>query len=147
MRIDTPFGPAWANVNPAGALTAFGFGEPRAAGPECARVRTQISEYFSGQRQVFELALDPAGSDFQKRVWAELMRVPFGTTISYAELAKRVERPGAARAVGKANATNPIALVVPCHRVIGSNGTLTGYAYGIPLKQELLNWEKSLKLA
>ncbi len=143
MRIETPFGPAWASVNDDGKLTAFGFGEPKQNGagenPEVAR---QSAEYFAGTRQVFELPLAPEGTSFQQQVWTELRRIGYGETITYAELAKRVGRPGAARAVGRANATNPIALVIPCHRVIGSNGELTGYAYGTGLKERLLNWER-----
>ncbi|MES1262692.1 MAG: methylated-DNA--[protein]-cysteine S-methyltransferase [Acidobacteriota bacterium] len=148
MKIATPFGPAWAAINKAGAVTAFGFGEttrhadPDSSGssPELAR---QLDEFFAGTRAQFDVPLAAKGSDFQKRVWEELRRIPVGQSISYAELAKRVGRPGAARAVGRANATNPIALLVPCHRVIGSGGKLTGYAYGVELKEKLLNWEKS----
>ena len=84
----------------------------------------------------------PRGTEFQKRVWSELVRVPYGETVSYAELAKRAGSPGAARAVGRANATNPIAIVVPCHRVIGADGSLTGYAYGVELKRGLLDLER-----
>src|SRR5438874_2089408 len=143
MHIETPFGPAWASVNGAGELTAFGFGEPTNNGsgenPEVAR---QLAEYFAGTRQAFDLALRPVGSAFQQQVWEELRRIGYGETITYAELAKRVGHPRAARAVGRANATNPIALVIPCHRVIGTNGKLTGYAYGTALKEQLLNWER-----
>jgi methylated-DNA-[protein]-cysteine S-methyltransferase len=143
MRIETPFGPAWASVNDTGELTAFGFGEPKKNGPgENPEVARQLGEYFAGSRQVFDLPLAPGGSSFQQHVWVELRRIGYGETITYAELAKRVGHPGAARAVGRANATNPIALVIPCHRVIGSNGKLTGYAYGTELKQRLLNWER-----
>src|SRR5579884_3238275 len=125
MRIETPFGPAWAAVNAAGAVTGFGFGEPKENGaPGDSRVARQIAEYFEGRRRVFDLPLAPEGTAFQKRVWAELLRIPFGETVSYAELAVRVGRRGAARAVGRANATNPIALIVPCHRVIGSDRKL-----------------------
>lgn len=148
MRIETPFGPAWAAVNAAGELTAFGFGEPKQnGGGENAEVARQAREYFAGTRQTFDLPLAPEGSAFQQQVWAELRRIGYGETISYAELAKRVGHPGAARAVGRANATNPIALVIPCHRVIGSNGKLTGYAYGTELKEQLLNWERLPKPA
>jgi methylated-DNA-[protein]-cysteine S-methyltransferase len=143
MRLDTPFGAAWATVNAAGGLTGFGFGEGVGSnGGYDPRVESQLREYFAGERQVFDLPLEAKGSDFQKRVWAELLRIPFGQTISYGELAARVGRPGAARAVGRANATNPIALIVPCHRVIGSNGKLTGYAFGNELKEKLLDWER-----
>jgi len=142
MTIETPFGMAWASVNAAGAVTRFGFGEPRGeATGYSAELARQLGEFFERKRQVFEVALEPEGSGFQKRVWDELLRIPFGNTISYAELAERVGRPGAARAAGRANATNPIALLVPCHRVIGSDGTLTGYAYGVDLKEKLLAWE------
>jgi methylated-DNA-[protein]-cysteine S-methyltransferase len=143
MRIETPFGPAWAAVNEAGALTAFGFGEPKQETGFSAALGDQLTEFFSGKRAQFELPLAPKGSEFQKQVWAELSRIPRGESISYAELARRVGRPGAARAVGRANATNPIALIVPCHRVIGSTGKLTGYAYGMELKEKLLNWERT----
>jgi methylated-DNA-[protein]-cysteine S-methyltransferase len=148
MQIETPFGPAWAAVNAKGELTAFGFGPPKQNGggenPEVAR---QAKEYFEGTRQHFDLPLAPEGSPFQQQVWAELRRIGYGETISYAELARRIGHPGAARAVGRANATNPIALVIPCHRVIGSNGKLTGYAYGTELKEQLLNWERLPKPA
>jgi methylated-DNA-[protein]-cysteine S-methyltransferase len=143
MRIETPFGPAWAAVNAAGELTAFGFGEPKQnGGGENPAIARQTAEYFAGTRQVFDLPLAPQGSTFQHQVWAELRRIAYGETITYAELARRIGHPGAARAVGRANATNPIALVIPCHRVIGANGNLTGYAYGTKLKEQLLNWER-----
>jgi len=143
MQIETPFGPAWATVNVKGELTAFGFGQPKQnGGAENPEVARQAKEYFEGTRQDFDLPLAPQGSPFQQQVWAELRRIGYGDTISYAELARRVGHPGAARAVGRANATNPIALVIPCHRVIGSNGKLTGYAYGTELKEQLLNWER-----
>jgi methylated-DNA-[protein]-cysteine S-methyltransferase len=143
MRIETPFGPAWAAVNAAGELTAFGFGEPKQnGGGENPAIARQTAEYFAGTRQVFDLPLAPQGSTFQHQVWAELRRIAYGETITYAELARRIGHPGAARAVGRANATNPIALVIPCHRVIGANGKLTGYAYGTKLKEQLLNWER-----
>lgn len=147
MTIATPFGPAWAAIGATGALEAFGFGEPkRPVAGESASVAKQISEYFAGTRTDFELDLNPRGTAFQKRVWAELLRIPFGETCSYSQLAGRVGIPGAARAVGRANATNPIALVVPCHRVIGSSGALTGYAYGTELKKHLLDWERNQTL-
>ena len=142
MIIQTPFGTAWAAIGPVGALEAFGFGHPPVtANPHSPAVARQIAEYCQGIRTSFELDLNPRGSEFQKRVWAELVKIPYGQTITYAELAQRVGATGAARAVGRANATNPIALVVPCHRVIGVNGSLTGYAYGIELKRRLLDWE------
>ncbi len=143
MRIETPVGAAWACVEN-GALTRFGFGEDAHNGPDDPLVARQIAEYFEGMRTAFDLPLAPHGSAFQKRVWTELMRIPFGETISYAELARRVGRSGAFRAVGRANATNPIALVIPCHRVIGSGGELTGYAFGVDLKRRLIEWERGV---
>ena len=140
MKIETPIGPAWAKVEN-GAVTGFGFGESSHAEGHDDGVAQQLAEYFAGTRQAFELPLAPKGSDFQKMVWHELTRIPFGETITYAELARRVGRPNASRAVGRANATNPIALIIPCHRVIGSNGKLTGYACGVDIKEKLLDWE------
>jgi methylated-DNA-[protein]-cysteine S-methyltransferase len=145
MRIETPFGLAWAAVNEAGAVTGFGFGDPKQESGSSTALRDQLNEFFSGNRTLFDLPLAPKGSDFQRQVWAELSRIPIGESISYAELARRVGRPGAARAVGRANATNPIALIIPCHRVIGSTGKLTGYAYGVELKQKLLTWERETR--
>jgi methylated-DNA-[protein]-cysteine S-methyltransferase len=143
MQLETPFGPAWASINNDGAVTAFSLreGEGHGHNPEVAR---QLDEFFAGKRRTFDFPLAPKGTEFQKRVWAELVKIPFGETISYGELAKRVGNPNASRAVGRANATNPIALIVPCHRVIGTNGKLTGYAGGLDLKDKLLTWERSL---
>ncbi len=144
MTIETPFGPVHAAVNADGALTELKFGasNKNADGAANPVVKRQLDEFFAGKRTTFDLPMAPAGTDFQKRVWAELTRIPYGETISYAELAKRVGSEGAARAVGRANATNPIAVVVPCHRVIGADGSLTGYAYGVEMKRSLLDFEK-----
>lgn len=146
MTIETPFGPVQVVVNGEGALTELKFGTSNKNGNGNAAgnpvVKRQLDEFFAGTRTTFDLPIAPAGTEFQKRVWAELTRIPYGETISYAELAKRVGSEGAARAVGRANATNPIALVVPCHRVIGADGSLTGYAYGVELKRSLLDFEK-----
>ena len=101
----------------------------------------QLRAYFAGERSTFDLPLRMAGTTFQRQAWDALLTIPFGTTISYAEQARRIGRPGASRAVGAANGRNPIALVVPCHRVIGSSGTLTGYGGGLPLKRWLLDHE------
>jgi methylated-DNA-[protein]-cysteine S-methyltransferase len=109
-----------------------------------APVAAQLGEYFAGGRRNFDLPLQPRGTEFQRRVWEELARIPYGVTISYAELAARVGRPGASRAVGRANGTNPIPVIVPCHRVIGSNGALTGFGGGMPLKRALLVLEGAL---
>lgn len=104
-------------------------------------VLEQLREYFAGERSEFDLDLIPHGTDFQKVVWHELVRIPFGHTISYGELAARLGRPTASRAVGAANGRNPIPVIVPCHRVIGSNGRLTGYAGGMATKEWLLRHE------
>ena len=98
----------------------------------------QLKEYFAGKRRSFELPLRPEGTPFQIKVWAELGRVPYGETISYGELARRVGNPNAMRAVGAANGANPLPIVIPCHRVIGANGKMVGYAAGLPIKQRLL---------
>lgn len=104
----------------------------------------QLSEYFAGHRQVFALPLLAHGSDFQRRVWAELSRIPFGETISYGELALRLGDKGAARAVGLANNRNPIPIVIACHRVIGADGSLVGFGGGLARKQWLLRHEATL---
>ncbi len=104
-------------------------------------VRRQVSEYAKGKRRVFEFELAPEGPDFNKRVWEALLDIPFGTTTYYGAIAKAVGHPNAARAVGAANGANPIALIVPCHRVIGSDGSLTGFGGGLPLKRKLLEHE------
>jgi methylated-DNA-[protein]-cysteine S-methyltransferase len=101
----------------------------------------QLQEYFQGQRQSFTLPLAPPGTPFQQRVWQELQRIPFGTTLTYRELAQCLGMLQAARAVGHANGRNPLAIVIPCHRLIGSDGHLRGYAGGITLKQRLLQHE------
>jgi methylated-DNA-[protein]-cysteine S-methyltransferase len=102
------------------------------------RVIDQLNEYFSCKRQTFDLELAPRGTPFQLAVWNALLEIPYGETISYAELARRIGKPAAVRAVGAANGANPIPVIIPCHRVIGSNGTLTGYGGGIERKQWLL---------
>jgi methylated-DNA-[protein]-cysteine S-methyltransferase len=103
----------------------------------------QLKEYFAGKRGEFDVPLQFAGTDFQNRVWKALCKIPYGTTISYGELAKRVGNPKASRAVGLANGRNPIGIVVPCHRVIGANGTLTGYGGGLDRKKFLLDLEQT----
>lgn len=111
--------------------------EPSALGP----VARALERYFAGKARTFDLALAPEGTPFQRRVWRALLRVPFGETVGYAELAREAGVPRAARAVGRANATNPISIVVPCHRVVGSNGHLTGFAGGLENKAWLLDHE------
>lgn len=107
-----------------------------------AAVRSQLREYFAGRRRRFSLALRPQGTAFQQAVWAALAAIPCGETRTYAEIATSLGRPKAARAVGRANATNPICLIVPCHRVVGANGSLTGFAFGTALKRRLLEFER-----
>ena len=110
--------------------------------PEAKR---QLAEYFAGARQIFDIPLAPHGTEFQQKVWKELRGIPFGKTLSYGELARTIGSPGASRAVGMANGRNPISIIVPCHRVIGANGKLTGYGGGLPRKAALLEREtKSL---
>ena len=105
-------------------------------------VRTQLGEYFAGERTSFDLPLHMLGSAFQKRVWTGLLGIPCGETTSYGALANVIGAPGAARAVGLANGQNPISIIVPCHRVIGADGSLTGYGGGLPAKQWLLTHEQ-----
>lgn len=115
----------------------------RASAPFQA-VREQLTEYFAGERQEFDVPMKLAGTPFQQQVWKALTQIPFGSTISYAELSNRIGKPTATRAVGHANGRNPISIIVPCHRVIGANGKLTGYGGGIENKEWLLDWEKSV---
>lgn len=149
----TPLGEMVALVDPSGALTHLSFVaanemplstmEPERIwdAERIAPVRQQLDEYFSGRRKRFELALAPPGTAFQQAVWRLLLEIPYGKTVSYGELASAMGRPAAARAVGAANGANPIAIVIPCHRLLGSNGSLTGYAGGLQLKQALLSLE------
>ncbi|GAB3239022.1 methylated-DNA--[protein]-cysteine S-methyltransferase [Mycolicibacterium hippocampi] len=102
----------------------------------------QLEEYFTGTRTDFELELDLVGTAFQRRVWAALLTIPYGETRSYGQIAKQLDAPGAFRAVGLANGHNPIGIIVPCHRVIGANGSLTGYGGGLERKRALLEMEK-----
>ena len=147
MVIDTPIGVLVAVADEQGRLAELKFrSELRVASSEgSAQLATpyaqQIHEYFAGKRQRFDLELAPKGTPFQLAVWNALLEIPYGDTISYAELARRIGKPSAVRAVGAANGANPIPVIIPCHRVIGSNGTLTGYGGGIERKQWLLAHE------
>jgi methylated-DNA-[protein]-cysteine S-methyltransferase len=154
----TPVGDLFTAVNQDGAvlrllfrgdgdrdLLTAGLSRPIAwDAARCAHVERQISEYFRGERRSFDLPIELRGTPFQQRVWSELRRIPYGETISYRQLAGRLGRPAATRAVGRANATNPISLVVPCHRVIGADGSLTGFGGGIEVKRALLRHEGAL---
>ena len=106
-----------------------------------AAVRKQVKEYCAGKRTEFDLELAPRGTEFQQSVWHALLAIPYGETRSYGEIARTIGQPTAARGVGAANGSNPIALIVPCHRVIGADGSLTGYGGGLPLKRKLLAHE------
>ena len=117
--------------------------EKRSALPAALHAaKRQLVEYFDGTRRDFDLPLAPRGTAFQCQVWEELRHISYGETISYGELARRIGKPTASRAVGAANGRNPLAIVVPCHRVIGADGTLTGYGGGLPVKQALLALER-----
>jgi methylated-DNA-[protein]-cysteine S-methyltransferase len=149
--IDSPVGPLRL-IADAGGLREMCFeveSHPTVMQPEwvrasqpLARAHRQLDEYFAGTRQTFELTLNPHGTSFQLAVWMQLRRIPYGTTISYGELARRIGNPAASRAVGAANGRNPLSIIVPCHRVIGSTGKLTGFGGGLPTKQFLLALER-----
>jgi methylated-DNA-[protein]-cysteine S-methyltransferase len=111
--------------------------------PILARAAKQLAEYFAGTRTEFELELAPEGTAFQRLVWDALLTIPFGTTSTYGTIAHSIKRPAASRAVGAANGRNPIAIIIPCHRVIGSTGAMTGFGGGIPAKQFLLAHERA----
>ena len=115
--------------------------------PPLAAAAAQLDEYFAGERRAFDLELELEGTEFQLAVWDALLRIPFGETLSYGELARRLGRPERVRAVGAANGRNPVSIVVPCHRVIGADGSLTGYGGGLDRKRALLALEGSAPLA
>ncbi len=143
-------------VDARGALLATAFGDvdalrKRLRAADLVRdawrtnaAREEIAAYFAGDLRAFSLPLAPAGTPFQQRVWRALSEIPFGETRSYAQLAAAIGQPAASRAVGRANATNPICLIIPCHRVIGSDGSLTGFAFGEEIKRRLLAHERDL---
>lgn len=155
-RYESPLGPMFATAEE-GGITHIEFvgakyaPEARAdwvedpQAPDLAACGTQLAEYFAGKRTEFDLPLAPQGSEFQQRVWREIARVPYGKTISYGELAARAGAPGQARAAGAATGRNPVSLVIPCHRIVGSDGSLTGYAGGLERKRELLELEGVLQ--
>ena len=152
----TPLGLFSVAVDADGAVVATAFGDEfrlRAKIPYAkwlhapsatAEVRRQVEDYLRGERRDFSLRLAVAGTSFQQRVWAELRKIPHGRTATYGEIAETLGSRGASRAVGRANATNPICVIVPCHRVIGADGSLTGFAYGEDLKRKLLKLEGAL---
>lgn len=140
--IKTPIGPLTLQADEA-AVTAirFGAGGAQDASPLLDAAEAQLREYFAGTRRTFDLPLAPRGTAFQQRVWAALRAIPYGETRTYGELAAAIGSPNASRAVGMANHRNPIPIIIPCHRVIGANGTLTGYAGGLEIKRRLLALE------
>lgn len=163
-QLTTPLGPMDLVINDDGAVAVFSFAaadglsrcvqKVQAAGechlnanlPAFTGVEAQIQAYFDGKQQDFELNYEPLGTDFQRQVWDQLLKIPFGETRTYGDLAEALGRPSASRAVGAANGQNPVAVLIPCHRVIGSNGKLTGYAGGIHNKRWLLKHEGALLL-
>lgn len=149
----TAFGVFSIAVNKAGELVGAAFGAKRDLArrisgtlqtrdaARLAGIRDQLVAYFAGRRRNFDLPVSPDGTAFQKDVWKALRDIPFGQTRTYGQIAAQLGRPGAARAVGRANATNPICVIIPCHRVIGADGSLTGFAFGEDLKRRLLEHE------
>ena len=147
MEMSSPIGPLTL-VEEDGAIVQllFGaYGSDGAKTPVLSEAEQQLTEYFSGRRREFTLPLKPAGTAFQQAVWQALRGIPFGETRSYAEIAQSVKRPRAFRAVGMANHCNPIPVIIPCHRVVGSDGSLTGYAGGLEAKRILLQMEGSVR--
>ncbi|HEY6226451.1 MAG TPA: methylated-DNA--[protein]-cysteine S-methyltransferase, partial [Verrucomicrobiae bacterium] len=159
--LDTPLGPMLAVVNDR-AVVQLEFADRRGLEASYAQMkkrfgmavvpgendvmkqlRTQLAEYFTGARKCFSVPIDLRGTDFQKKVWVQLMLIPYGETRSYTEIGKAVEKPGAVRAVARANATNRLYLLVPCHRVIGHDGKLSGYGGGLARKQRLIEMERA----
>lgn len=141
MPYSTPVGPLTIAVDEDGSVAEIRFrsGEHRG---DVGHVIAQLDEYFRGERRDFDLTLAPRGTAFQLAVWNELQRIPYGATISYRDLAHRIARPAAIRACGSANGANPIPIIIPCHRVIGANGTLVGYGGGLHIKRTLLALEQ-----
>lgn len=146
-RLDTPIGLLTLVAGPRGLRAIHFAGESPALAPadedDAALVqpRRQLTEYFAGTRTTFDLALDPVGTPFQQRVWAAVQTVPYGETITYRDLAAALGDPALARAVGSGNARTPVPIVMPCHRVVGSDGRLTGYRGGLAAKRALLALE------
>ena len=118
--------------------------EPETIPPVLQQCRQELEEYFAGKRRTFDVLLKPEGTGFQKKVWSELKKIPYGDTLSYSTIAKKLKNPDAVRAVGLANGKNPIAIILPCHRVIGEDGKLTGYSGGLWRKQWLLEHEGNI---
>lgn len=151
IRIESPVGPLLLAADGAGLrqILFVNGRHPARPAPSWEKDDAQFKEtirqlraYFAGELEKFDLPLAPEGTPFQQKVWRRLCDIPYGETISYGELARRIGNPNASRAVGLANGSNPIPIVIPCHRVIGSNGKLTGYGGGLPIKEKLLALER-----
>lgn len=150
-QIDSPVGPLLLAADDAGLRQIIFMNGRDRAQPDpnwvqdsagFAEATRQLCAYFAGELELFDLPLAPVGTPFQLEVWRRLGEIPYGETISYGELARRIGNPKASRAVGLANGSNPIPMIIPCHRVIGSNGRLTGYGGGLPIKEKLLALER-----
>jgi methylated-DNA-[protein]-cysteine S-methyltransferase len=145
-EIETPVGALTLVASDAGLRGVLWSREPppdaaRGAHPVLAAAEQQLQDYFAGTRRTFDLPLDLLGTPFQRRAWLALATIPFATTISYGEQARRLGVPQAVRAIGAANGRNPLSIVLPCHRVVGVNGALTGYGGGLDAKRQLLDHE------
>lgn len=149
LSVPSPIGKLWLEEED-GAISGLRFAAPalpaleQQTSPLLEQAKQQLAEYFAGQRQVFDLPLRVQGTPFQQRVWAALREIPYGQTRSYKQIAEQIGSPNASRAVGMANNRNPIAILIPCHRVIGADGSLTGYAGGLAAKERLLALEAAV---
>ena len=143
--LGSPLGKLSAVVDGKGQVVALSISGQKPEGKQsknrCLEVVKQLTQYFSGHRKNFELRLSPKGTVFQRRVWQALTKIPYGETCGYGDLARRIEKPGAARAVGQANGANPIPIIIPCHRVIAGDGSIGGYTGGLNKKKILLALE------
>lgn len=152
--VDTPMGPFTVGASESFVHEAF-FGKPPTSVSVVSPVKQtvlavakeQVEQYFAGKRSSFSLPLAPEGTVFQKKAWAALEKIPYGKVISYSEQAELMGEPGKARAVGMANGRNPVCIILPCHRVIGKNGSLTGYGQGLDKKKSLLDFEATSSVA
>ncbi len=151
--VKTPIGPLYAVVTARG-LSGLHFkkqdvksitriGSANLEEKQLKKIVSQLEEYFEGKRMKFDMDFDFSGTSFQKHVWKELYKIPYGQTVSYKDIAKRIKNPKAVRAVGSANGKNPICVVIPCHRVIAADGSIGGYSGGISIKRRLLKYEKN----
>ena len=144
LLLESPVGTLTLWSRDAAAVSAIRFGREDGPAEDCPvlrRCEEQLEAYFRGELRAFDLPLDPGGTAFQRLVWAQLCRIPYGATRTYGQIAAAIGRPKAARAVGMANHVNPLPIVVPCHRVVGSGGKLVGYAGGLAVKEFLLGLE------